>query len=80
MLHATGGHGCPDPDEMLQIEPCNMHSCHGYSWLTLPWQLCHPLPPSEKFNSTSSPTTLDPGKLLCVNFIQDFNLEVGIET
>lgn len=60
-FHATGGHGCPDPDEMLQMEPCNTHSCYGYSWLALPWQLCTPLPLSERFN-TSSLTTLDPGK------------------
>lgn len=63
MFHATGGHGCPDPDEMLQMEPCNVHSCHGYSWLALPWQSCHPLSPSERFN-TSSLTTLEPGKHL----------------
>ncbi|KDR24128.1 Thrombospondin type-1 domain-containing protein 7B [Zootermopsis nevadensis] len=56
-----GGHNCPDPDEMLQMEPCNTHSCHGYSWLTLPWQSCHPLRPSERFNITAnSVTTLDP--------------------
>lgn len=64
MFQATGGHSCPDPDEMLQMEPCNTHSCHGYSWLTLPWQACHPLLPSEKLNVTSSITTPDPGKIL----------------
>ncbi|XP_073989358.1 thrombospondin type-1 domain-containing protein 7A-like isoform X3 [Rhodnius prolixus] len=36
-----GGHACPDPDEMMQIEGCNTHGCHGYSWLTLPWQECN---------------------------------------
>nr|CAD7429674.1 unnamed protein product [Timema monikensis] len=46
-----GGHGCPDPDEMLQIEPCNTHSCHGYSWFTLPWQPC------QVFHSTTNITT-----------------------
>jgi hypothetical protein len=25
---------------MLQIEACNLHSCHGYSWFTMPWQRC----------------------------------------
>ncbi|XP_071440668.1 thrombospondin type-1 domain-containing protein 7B-like, partial [Hetaerina americana] len=40
-----GGHPCPDPDEMLQMEPCNVHSCTGYSWMSLPWQEC--LPPQE---------------------------------
>lgn len=37
----VGGHACPDPDEMMQIEGCNTHGCHGYSWLTLPWQECN---------------------------------------
>lgn len=37
----TGGHPCPDPDEMLQIEGCNLHGCHGYSWMALPWQPCN---------------------------------------
>ncbi|KAL1139411.1 hypothetical protein AAG570_006395 [Ranatra chinensis] len=36
-----GGHPCPDPDEMLQIEGCNLHGCHGYSWMALPWQECN---------------------------------------
>lgn len=31
------------------MEPCNTHSCHGYSWLTLPWQPCK----SEEDNSFS---------------------------
>ncbi|XP_047103075.1 thrombospondin type-1 domain-containing protein 7A-like [Schistocerca piceifrons] len=39
----VGGHPCPNPDEMLQIEPCNTHSCHGFSWRTLPWQPCTPV-------------------------------------
>ncbi|XP_039285521.1 LOW QUALITY PROTEIN: thrombospondin type-1 domain-containing protein 7A [Nilaparvata lugens] len=36
-----GGHPCPNPDEMLQMESCNSHGCHGYSWRTLPWQACN---------------------------------------
>lgn len=44
-----GGHKCPNPDELLQMEPCNSHSCHGYSWLALPWQPCK----SEEDNSFS---------------------------
>ncbi|XP_059486112.1 thrombospondin type-1 domain-containing protein 7B-like isoform X2 [Neocloeon triangulifer] len=47
-----GGHPCPDPDEMLQIEACNLHSCHGYSWFTMPWQKC------ELQNSTSTLNTV----------------------
>ncbi|XP_054260593.1 thrombospondin type-1 domain-containing protein 7A-like [Macrosteles quadrilineatus] len=39
--HGPGGHPCPDPDEMLQMDGCNSHGCHGYSWLTLPWQPCN---------------------------------------
>ncbi|CAB0001881.1 unnamed protein product, partial [Nesidiocoris tenuis] len=35
------GHPCPDPDEFMQIEGCNIHGCHGYSWMTLPWQECN---------------------------------------
>ncbi|KAF6210950.1 hypothetical protein GE061_014063 [Apolygus lucorum] len=35
------GHPCPDPDEFMQIEGCNTHGCHGYSWMTLPWQDCN---------------------------------------
>ncbi|CAH0388371.1 unnamed protein product [Bemisia tabaci] len=34
------GHKCPDPDELLQVEKCNEHGCHGYSWLALPWKPC----------------------------------------
>lgn len=26
---------------MMQIEACNMHGCHGYSWMTLPYQECN---------------------------------------
>jgi hypothetical protein len=78
MFHATGGHGCPDPDEMLQMEPCNVHSCHGYSWLALPWQSCHPMPPSERFN-TSSLTTLEPGKHSPCMSLTDLNIKMGIE-
>lgn len=37
----SGGHTCPDPDEMLQMDGCNSHGCHGYSWLTWPWQPCN---------------------------------------
>ncbi|CAG2057909.1 unnamed protein product, partial [Timema podura] len=36
---------------MLQIEPCNTHSCHGYSWFTLPWQPC------QVFHSATNITT-----------------------
>ncbi|CAH1396828.1 unnamed protein product [Nezara viridula] len=36
-----GGQACPDPDEMMQIEACNTHGCHGYSWMTLPYQECN---------------------------------------
>ena len=26
---------------MMQIEDCNTHGCHGYSWMTLPYQDCN---------------------------------------
>ncbi|XP_075225413.1 thrombospondin type-1 domain-containing protein 7A-like [Lycorma delicatula] len=37
----SGGHSCPNPDEMMQMDGCNTHGCHGYSWRTLPWQPCN---------------------------------------
>ncbi|GLH10715.1 Uncharacterized protein GBIM_15621, partial [Gryllus bimaculatus] len=52
-----GGHPCPDPDEMLQMEPCNVHSCHGFSWLTLPWQPCRPLNQPTSSDSEDSGMT-----------------------
>ncbi|XP_068083868.1 thrombospondin type-1 domain-containing protein 7B [Anabrus simplex] len=52
-----GGHSCPDPDEMLQIEPCNTHSCNGYSWLALPWQICHSPPDNT---TTDAPPVIGP--------------------
>ncbi|XP_026684530.1 thrombospondin type-1 domain-containing protein 7B [Diaphorina citri] len=36
-----GGHQCPPASEMTQIESCNTHDCHKFSWLTLPWQPCN---------------------------------------
>uniref|UniRef100_A0A8D8QUS7 Thrombospondin type-1 domain-containing protein 7B n=1 Tax=Cacopsylla melanoneura TaxID=428564 RepID=A0A8D8QUS7_9HEMI len=38
---SPGGHHCPPKSEMTQIESCNTHDCHKFSWLTLPWQPCN---------------------------------------
>ncbi|XP_024081370.1 thrombospondin type-1 domain-containing protein 7A-like isoform X2 [Cimex lectularius] len=43
------GHPCPNPDEFMQIKGCNTHGCHGYSWMTLPWQECNATCDSEGY-------------------------------
>ncbi|CAB3372223.1 Hypothetical predicted protein [Cloeon dipterum] len=68
-----GGHPCPDPDEMLQIEACNLHSCHGYSWFALPWQKCEIQNSSSSFNTVlqkSEPYEYGEGEALCGRGVQ----------